>query len=140
LATAFIYGDDYGLAVYNNYIIMQVESLRQRLSELKKASIELKSRVLQDSRIDLLNVSDILMGVLPSSSNMQVSLPLSQMNTLLDIPLSRQTRTIKSPSNQSLTYSPNSSVFMPPPQPPQRNQDLILWNSTNSSQQSSPSR
>lgn len=116
---------------------MQVESLRQRLSDLKKASIELKSKVLQESHIDLLSVSDILTSVLPAS-NIQVSLPLSQTNTLLDIPLRH---TNKSPSNQSLTYSPNSSIFMPPltqhPPPPssglQRTQDLILWNSNSSS-------
>lgn len=124
---------------------MQMESFLQHLSDLKKVSIELKSKVFQESQIDLHSVSEILTGVLPAS-NLQVSLPISQTNTLLEMPL-RQGH--KSPSSQSLTYSPNSSIFMPPqqyaPAPPsslpiQRNQDLILWNSNSSSHESSPSR
>jgi len=92
-------------------------------------------------------VSEILTGVLPFS-NMQVSLPISQTHTLLDIPLKNDHR---SASNNSLTYSANSSAFVAPTPitstipisstlSPPRNQDLILWNSNTSSHESSPPR
>ena len=120
--------------VYNNLLTMQ-ESIAKRLSELKKVSIELKSKILQDSRIDPTIVSEILTGVLPFS-NMQVSLPVSQTHTFLDIPLKNDPR---SASNNSLNYSPNSSVFVATATitssatalsalSPARNQELILWN------------
>jgi hypothetical protein len=91
--------------------------------------------------MESLNVSEILMNVLPNSSNPRVSFPLSQMNALLDIPLARShLKNHPTSSNHSLNYSPNSSIFVVPPNSPPRNQDLILWNSDTSSLESSPSR
>ena len=94
--------------------------------------------MLQDSRIEPLSVSDILTSVYPTTNHNKIEITVSQTSPFLDMPVARSKHPHVSSSN-SLSYSPNSSVFLPT-NPVPRNQDHILWNSNNSSHESSPNR
>jgi hypothetical protein len=96
---------------------MQGESLKLRISQLKKASIELKSKVLTQNKIDIEAVSDILASIIPQKytekiiNNHQHS---SNDSGMLRTPKSNSRNGGLHSSANSLAYSPGSSIFTTP--------------------------
>jgi len=59
---------------------MQGESLKNRLSSLKKASIELKSKVLNDPKINYDTINDIIATIIPNRDQEHTSVLTSGIN------------------------------------------------------------
>lgn len=85
---------------------MQGEALKLRLSKLKKASVELKSKVLNEPKINYQHISEIISSVLPNSS-LESSLPNSHLQSA-----SAEASAIKS-KRFSSNYYPTSRFSEP---------------------------
>jgi hypothetical protein len=97
---------------------MQNDALKLRLTSLKKASIELKSKVLNDTRLNYDSVSDIISSILPHKDIDTPILHGSQHRDSPEASANRSKNNSHGNRKESTVsnYSPTNSIFLAPPQ------------------------
>lgn len=93
------------------------DALKLRLSSLKKASVQLKSKVLNEPKINYESISAIMASILPEKEADQSLLTTPPQNNNSEAALARSKAATNSgspPVSNTLTYSPTSSIFLVP--------------------------
>ena len=100
------------------------DALKLRLNSLKKASVQLKSKVLNEPKINYESISAIMASILPEKEADQSLLttppppPPQNNNNNSEAALAGSKAASNSaspPVSNTLTYSPTSSIFLVPP-------------------------